>query len=57
MFLKLWKAGVKQFDDLCGIDWDWLAMDGALTKAPLGGEKNGAQSHRLTPSPASNAAS
>src|SRR5215471_4782231 len=56
VFLKLWQAGVKQFDELCGIDWDWLAMDGALTKAPLGGEKNRAQSHRLTPSPASNAA-
>jgi putative transposase len=54
VFLKLWQAGVKQFDELCGIDWDWLAMDGALTKAPLGGEKNRAQSHRLTPSPASN---
>jgi hypothetical protein len=38
VFLTLWQAGVKQLDDLCGIDWDWLAMDGALTKAPLGGE-------------------
>jgi len=46
VFLKLWKAGVKGFDELCGIEWDWLAMDGAMTKAPLGGEKNGTQSHR-----------
>ena len=46
VFFNLWKAGVEQFDDLCGIAWDWLAMDGAMTKAPLGGEKNGAQSHR-----------
>ena len=46
VFLRLWQAGVQQFDELCGIDWDWLAMDGALTKAPLGGKKNGAQSHR-----------
>jgi putative transposase len=46
VFLTLWQAGVQQFDELCGIDWDWLAMDGALTKAPLGGEKYGAQSHR-----------
>jgi putative transposase len=46
VFLKLWQAGVQQFDELCGIDWDWLAMDGALTKAPLGGGKNRAQSHR-----------
>ena len=46
VFLKLWKAGVEQFDDLKGIDWNWLSMDGAMTKAPLGGEKNGPQSHR-----------
>ena len=46
VFLKLWQAGVKQFDELCGIDWDWLARDGALTTAPLGGKKDGAQSHR-----------
>jgi transposase len=41
VFLKLWYAGVEQFDDLKGIDWSWLSMDGAMTKAPLGGEKTG----------------
>jgi putative transposase len=46
VFLNLWHAGVQQFAELCGIEWDWLAMDGALTKAPLGGGKNRAQSHR-----------
>ncbi|HLV99409.1 MAG TPA: transposase [Ktedonobacterales bacterium] len=46
VFLTLWKAGVERFDEVHGIDWDWLAMDGAITKAPLGGEKNRAQSHR-----------
>jgi putative transposase len=46
VFLNLWKAGVAQFDELQGIDWNWLSMDGALTKAPLGGEKNRAQSDR-----------
>jgi putative transposase len=40
VFLKLWQAGVTTFDEVRGIDWDWLAMDGATTKAPLGGEKN-----------------
>jgi putative transposase len=45
VFLKLWQAGVEQFDELQGIDWNWLSMDGAMTKAPLGGEKNWAQSH------------
>src|SRR6266542_3503777 len=46
VFLKLWQAGVEQFNELCGIDWDWLSMDGAMTKAPLAGEKNRPQSDR-----------
>jgi len=41
VFLRLWQAGVEQFDELRGIDWAWLAMDGAMTKAPLGGEQTG----------------
>ena len=41
VFLKLWQAGLEQFEETCGIDWDWLSMDGAMTKAPLGGEKTG----------------
>src|SRR5947209_17925090 len=39
VFLTFWQAGVEQFDELRGIDWEWLSMDGAMTKAPLGGEK------------------
>ena len=46
VFLKLWQAGVLQFDELKGIDWAWLSLDGAMTKAPLGGEKNRSQSDR-----------
>jgi putative transposase len=46
VFVKLWKAGVEKFDELQGIDWGWLSRDGALTKAPFGGEKNWPQSHR-----------
>ena len=45
VFEKLWMAGVEQFDELHGIDWDWLSMDGAMTKAPLGREKDGAESN------------
>lgn len=41
VFLKLWQARLEQFDELCGVNWDWLSMDGAMTKAPLGGEKTG----------------
>jgi transposase len=39
VFLKLWQVGVQRFDELKGIDWNWLSMDGAMTKAPLGGKK------------------
>src|SRR6266487_3190559 len=46
VFLKLWQAGIEQFEELCGIDWDWLSMDGAMTRAPLGGGKNRPQSDR-----------
>jgi transposase len=46
VLLHLWQAGVAQFDELQGIDWAWLSLDGALSKAPLGGKKNGPQSHR-----------
>src|ERR671927_496082 len=46
VFLRLWQAGVEQFEELKGVDWRWLSMDGAMTKAPLGGEKNRRQSHR-----------
>lgn len=43
VFLKLWQAGVERFDELQGIDWEWVSMDGAMTKAPLGGEKKRSQ--------------
>lgn len=45
VFLQLWQAGVAHFDELKGIDWEWLSMDGAMTKAPLGGGENRPQSH------------
>jgi putative transposase len=41
VFLRLWQAGVAQFDELKGLDWAWLSMDGAITKAPLGGDDTG----------------
>lgn len=45
VFLKLWKAGLMEYDECQGIDWSWLSMDGAMTKAPLGGGKNRPQPH------------
>ena len=45
VFVALWEQGLVDYDALQGIDWEWLAMDGAMTKAPLGGEKGGQESH------------
>src|SRR3954470_3973804 len=39
VFVNLWALGLQEYDELKGLDWDWLAMDGAMTKAPLGGER------------------
>ncbi len=39
VFLELWKAGLQEYDEGKGLDWEWLSMDGAMTKAPLAGEK------------------
>lgn len=46
VFLKLWKAGLLEYDELQGLDWNWLSLDGAMTKAPLSEEKMRPQSHR-----------
>lgn len=45
VFVALWEQGLVEYDALRGIDWDWLAMDGAMTKAPLGGEKGRQEPH------------
>lgn len=45
-FVRLWQESLHEYDDLVGLDWEWLALDGAMTKAPLGGEKKRAQPHR-----------
>src|SRR5437763_8468775 len=49
VFLKLWQAGVEPFEEIGGIDWNWLSMDGAMVKAPVGGEKNRPQSQGSGP--------
>ena len=42
--LALWRRGLTAYDALWGIDRRWLAADGAMTEAPLGGENHGAES-------------
>jgi putative transposase len=41
VFVNLWAMGLQEYDELRGLDWEWLARDGAMTKAPLGGERVG----------------
>jgi transposase len=40
VFRKLWKAAILEYDQRKGIQWNWQSVDGAMTKSPLGGEKN-----------------
>lgn len=40
LFEKLWRLALEEYDDLVGLDWEWQSLDGAMTKSPLGGEKN-----------------
>jgi putative transposase len=35
-FEDLWQAGLLEYDELEGIEWEWQALDGAMSKAPLG---------------------
>src|SRR5690348_558999 len=46
VFAAFWREGLLAYDALKGIEWRWLALDGAMGKAPLGGGKNRPQSHR-----------
>ena len=40
-FARLWAAGLAEYDELAGIDWEWLSLDGVMTKAPFGGAATG----------------
>ena len=37
-FLKLWQAGLAEYDGMQGIAWQWQSIDGAMGKAPLATE-------------------
>lgn len=41
VFHEIWRQGLLDYDEQIGIDWSWLAVDGAMTKAPLGGPRTG----------------
>ena len=42
LFARVWAAGLQEFDELVGIEWQWQALDGVMTKAPFGGAATGA---------------
>ena len=43
--VALWAKGLEDSDAFQGIDGEWLAMDGAMTQAPRGGDKGRQASH------------
>ena len=40
-FLRLWKKGLAEYDEMEGIAWSWQSIDGSLGKAPLATEAVG----------------
>jgi transposase len=46
VFQAMWERGLLAYDDWHGLDWTWTSMDGCMTKAPLGGEKDRQKPHR-----------
>lgn len=55
VFESLWRAGLLKYDGLKGIDWSWLSMDGAMTKAPVAGSKKQGRTRRTAENKASSA--
>jgi putative transposase len=41
LFQQLWSSALLVYDTQTGVRWAWQAMDGTMTKAPLGGERTG----------------
>lgn len=37
-FLRIWQAGLAEYDGMQGIAWEWQSIDGAMGKAPLAQE-------------------
>ena len=40
-FLRLWKKGLQEYDELEGIAWEWQSADGTMNKSPMGKEDVG----------------
>ena len=35
VFVRLWRKGLAEYDEMEGIAWSWQSIDGAMVKAPL----------------------
>jgi transposase len=40
-FVRLWQAGLAEYDEMEGIAWEWQSLDGTQGKAPLAQEAVG----------------
>lgn len=40
-FVRLWQAGLHEYDEMEGIAWEWQSADGAMNKSPLGQDQVG----------------
>ena len=45
VFEEFRRQGLLSHDKLKGIDWPWMSVDGAMTKAPLGWERGRSKPH------------
>ncbi|WP_204248399.1 IS5 family transposase [Hymenobacter sp. PAMC 26628] len=41
VFARRWDEALGDYDELLGLNFAWMALDGSLHKAPLGGKKTG----------------
>ena len=39
LFVNLWKKLLEEYDEIEGLNWEWLSGDSSSVKSPLGGEK------------------
>lgn len=43
---RLWQAGLQEYDELMGMDWQWQSLDGVRTKAWIARRRDRSHSHR-----------
>lgn len=56
IFRAFWIRGLQRYDEIKGIDWRWISMDGSFAKAPLAGSKKLAKTLRTEQNRASSEA-